>query len=477
MSPSSRCAKHRAIGPIRRWPCSSSAPRSPSPAPTAPPIRSRCSAGASSCSRCRLGRRDGSRRRTIPSRHATRFPLARRLPRRQRTPPVGEQPRSCRRVVGAPAAVSGDDRRRSGVACCSRARACSAADPGPHRRPPARLRLAERLASPPKLMAGPANKRSARGAGTPRTAVRTALPSAPSRRTSALRRTAGSPRRPDLGRQAMSDGVDILDVAGIHMEARRGLFPGIGSQFADIDAFLRASLSAFQSLARSWRSPSGSPMPTVGASKRCARCATSLSSSPGRRRRRAVAAVMLRTSDGAVGRAGRHGRAVPEPEGEVATAGPICWRRCHLATPVGCVRSMPPHMPSTVCSKPMRRSNCRRRPRFARRSVTVQPMRCGADTLVAYPIVWRDAVRGALIMTATGEGAFDRVDRELLDAVVVMGVPALGTGRSLRRRPRDRSQVAARDAVDRRPATCPSCAGRPTTRRQRPASSVVTGTT
>ena len=41
----------------------------------------------------------------------------------------------------------------------------------------------------------------------------------------------------------------------------------------------------------------------------------------------------------------------------------------------------------------------------------------GADTLVAYPIVWRAAVRGALILTATGESAFERVDRELLDAV------------------------------------------------------------
>jgi serine phosphatase RsbU (regulator of sigma subunit) len=48
-----------------------------------------------------------------------------------------------------------------------------------------------------------------------------------------------------------------------------------------------------------------------------------------------------------------------------------------------------------------------------------------ADTLVAYPIVWRDAVRGALIVTATGDGAFANVDRRLLDAVVVMGVPAL----------------------------------------------------
>ena len=38
----------------------------------------------------------------------------------------------------------------------------------------------------------------------------------------------------------------------------------------------------------------------------------------------------------------------------------------------------------------------------ARRSVTGQPTR-SADTLVAYPIVWRAAVRGALILTTTGE--------------------------------------------------------------------------
>ena len=52
----------------------------------------------------------------------------------------------------------------------------------------------------------------------------------------------------ELGRQALSEGISILDVVSIHMEARRGLFPDVGSRFADIDAFLRRSLLAFQHL-------------------------------------------------------------------------------------------------------------------------------------------------------------------------------------------------------------------------------------
>ena len=49
----------------------------------------------------------------------------------------------------------------------------------------------------------------------------------------------------------------------------------------------------------------------------------------------------------------------------------------------------------------------------------------GVRTLAVHPIVWRSRVRGALIIAATEERAFEQVDRELVDAIVVMGAPAL----------------------------------------------------
>ena len=79
----------------------------------------------------------GSRRRAVPPRCATRLPLARGVHRWKSAPSVGQQPRSRRRVVGAVAAISGAGRRRSVIPRRPRARACAAADPRPHRRPPA----------------------------------------------------------------------------------------------------------------------------------------------------------------------------------------------------------------------------------------------------------------------------------------------------------------------------------------------------
>ena len=49
----------------------------------------------------------------------------------------------------------------------------------------------------------------------------------------------------------------------------------------------------------------------------------------------------------------------------------------------------------------------------------------GVRSLAVHPIVWRSKVRGALIIVSTEERAFERVDRELLDAVILMGAPAL----------------------------------------------------
>jgi serine phosphatase RsbU (regulator of sigma subunit) len=49
----------------------------------------------------------------------------------------------------------------------------------------------------------------------------------------------------------------------------------------------------------------------------------------------------------------------------------------------------------------------------------------GVRTLAVHPIVWRGRVRGALLIAATEARAFEQVDRELVDAIVVMGAPAL----------------------------------------------------
>ena len=76
-----------------------------------------------------------------------------------------------------------------------------------------------RLASPIQLMAGPANKRPPAVPAHHGSGLNDAT-SAPSSRTSTIRRN-GLAEAQELGRQALSDGVDILDVVGIHMEARQ----------------------------------------------------------------------------------------------------------------------------------------------------------------------------------------------------------------------------------------------------------------
>src|SRR5262249_55228909 len=98
-----------------------------------------------------------------------------------------------------------------------------------------------------ELMAGPANRDSARGAGLPRRRFE-------ERYRRVLEAHFGAPSQGgldaahELGRQAPAEGGSIVDVANIHMAARRGLFPEIGERFGDIDAFLREALTAFAEL-------------------------------------------------------------------------------------------------------------------------------------------------------------------------------------------------------------------------------------
>ena len=65
-------------------------------------------------------------------------------------------------------------------------------------------------------------------------------------------------------------------------------------------------------------------------------------------------------------------------------------------------------------------------PEEVHRAIGDQPATVlGADSLSAYPIVWRSRVRGALIVAASTRQSMEEIDREFVDAVVVMGAPAL----------------------------------------------------
>ena len=65
-------------------------------------------------------------------------------------------------------------------------------------------------------------------------------------------------------------------------------------------------------------------------------------------------------------------------------------------------------------------------PEEVHRAIGDQPATVlGADRLSAYPIVWRSRVRGALIVAASTRQSREEIDREFVDAVVVMGAPAL----------------------------------------------------
>jgi Stage II sporulation protein E (SpoIIE)/Phosphoserine phosphatase RsbU, N-terminal domain len=272
-------------------------------------------------------------------------------------------------------------------------------------------------------MAGPANKRSARGAGTPRKRFER-------RYERALKThfrnptTHGLDEAQDLGRRALSDGVDILDVVGIHMAARRSLFPDVGAQFADIDAFLQASLSAFQHLREELKTAqqhADADSRRIDALRTMRDLAAELARAT---TRRAVASAMLRTTMELAG-------------GEFGAV--VLFR--HRATG----RERRPELLSTVPARDARRLRALGAAAHAidglleahaslelsvqsevRSAIGDGPADAlAADTLIAYPIVWRDALRGALLMTATGERAFEHVDRELVDAVIVMSVPAL----------------------------------------------------
>jgi Stage II sporulation protein E (SpoIIE)/Phosphoserine phosphatase RsbU, N-terminal domain len=228
----------------------------------------------------------------------------------------------------------------------------------------------------------------------------------------------------DLGRQALSDGISVVDVVSIHMTARRGLFPDVGSQFADIDAFLRASLTAFQHLQDELLEAhrlAAAEARRIDVLRRMRDVAVELARST---TRRAVATAMLRAtmeiSGGEVGAVvlfrgrlrGRTRRA-----DLLATMPPRDARRVRALSAVADAIDdlLEPHSSLELSELDE-----------IRRAIGDEASAVlGVRSLAVHPVVWRSKVRGALIIASTHERAFERVDRELVDAVIVMGSPAL----------------------------------------------------
>jgi Stage II sporulation protein E (SpoIIE)/Phosphoserine phosphatase RsbU, N-terminal domain len=272
-------------------------------------------------------------------------------------------------------------------------------------------------------MAGPANTPSARGAGTPRRQFEQRYHDALGAHF-ADPTPLGLAEAQELGREALSEGISILDVVSIHMDARRGLFPDVGTRFADIDAFLRRSLLAFHHLqdelydAQRLVDAEGR---RVAALRRMRDVAAALSRAT---TRRAVAAVILRATmevtGGQVGTValfrGRARGSDRRPD-LLATQPPRDARRLRALNAAADAIDglLEPHASLELSSL-----------EEIRRAIgdTASAV-LGVLTLAVHPIVWGDRVRGALLIAATEERAFERVDRELVDAIVVMGAPAL----------------------------------------------------
>ena len=272
-------------------------------------------------------------------------------------------------------------------------------------------------------MAGTAKKHSARGARSPRRRFELRYQNALEAHFHAPTNQ-GLTVASDLGRQALSDGISIIDVVSIHMAARRGLFPDVGSRFADIDAFLGASLTAFQHVHEELQSAqrlADAEARRVDVLRRMRDVAAEFARST---TRRAVAGAMLRVtmdiSGGEVGtvalfRGPTRGRA--RRSDLLATMPPRDAQRLRALSAVADAIEglLEPHASLELSELDE-----------IRRAIGDGPSAVlGVRSLAVHPIVWRSKVRGALIILSTEERAFERVDRELLDAVILMGAPAI----------------------------------------------------
>ena len=274
-------------------------------------------------------------------------------------------------------------------------------------------------------MAGPANKRCARGAGTPRKRFERRY-DAPSSRTSTLRRSAARPRPRISAARRWPTASSILDVVEHPHGGPARAVPG---RRLAVRRHRRLPSRVIDCVPASRRGVgdrrTGTPMPTGGAStvahvarRRC-------------RARQGDDAAGRGSGDVAGGhgvyrRAARHGRAVPRPATRSRSPPRSAGDDSPLAMPAGCGRlSAAAHaidgLLEAACVA--RTSSLGRDPPGDRRRTRppcwASPRsRCTRSCGAARS-------RGALIFAARRRARSSSVDRELLDAVVVMGAPAL----------------------------------------------------
>jgi hypothetical protein len=276
-------------------------------------------------------------------------------------------------------------------------------------------------------MAGPAKDDSAGGGGSPRRRFeqryRRALEAhfrAPTNEGLAAAR--------ELGRRAPAEGVSIIDVANIHMAARRGLFPEIGDRFNDIDDFLRESLTAFEELQAELVEHSAQQAAARRAAEQASLrfrtmrdVATELAQAT---TRRAVAAVMLAAvlelSGGSFGAvvlfrsADRQRRRRPEVLATVPSRDNRRVRALHASANAVGDLLQPYTSLELVAGDEIEAA-------IGAEATAV----LGVAALVVHPIVWHGRVAGAVIVTWSARSAFDAGDRDLALAPVVLGAGAL----------------------------------------------------
>jgi stage II sporulation SpoE-like protein/phosphoserine phosphatase RsbU-like protein len=214
----------------------------------------------------------------------------------------------------------------------------------------------------------------------------------------------------DLGEQALAEGISILDVVTTHMTSRRGLFPGVGDQFAVVDDFLRESMTAFERLRRT----SARLRTTRDVAAELSQATT----------RRGVAAVMLaavmelsEAQAGAIAlyRGATRGRArradllatLPADDARrVRTLGGAARAVDDLLQPFEVLElSSPEEVEHAIGAK--------------------AAAAIGAVGLAAHPIVWRGRIQGVLLVAWSDRRRFARFDRDQAAAPVLIGAAAM----------------------------------------------------
>jgi hypothetical protein len=227
-----------------------------------------------------------------------------------------------------------------------------------------------------------------------------------------------------LGEQAIAEGVSIVDMASIHMQARRGYFPDLAPRLADIDAFLRESLTAFEHQQAELRRQSERRHVAERASRHFRTMRDVASDLAQATTRRAVASIVLKAtldlSGGRIGAVALFGGAShhrsQRPE-VLATVPARDARRVRaLTAAAGAVEGLlEAHSSLELSSRDEIRHAIGEAP-----EATLE-----LAALAALPIVWGGRVHGAVIVGWTDGSAYDGVDRGLIVGPVLLGAAAL----------------------------------------------------